>query len=153
MLQQDVTWGDLKEIHRLSKGMPAGSNPDDILADPKMLALSKTKGDDEFFYDISPEEAEELRKIRDEYDVDKLPGTVSVTISRTGEVLELVKTTEDNLYIRDEGEWYPIDPDQDEPRVFDQTLADVSEDFVEYWDRLRSQEAKTTKEVIQDYLV
>lgn len=153
MLEQDVTWGQLKEIHRSSAGLPAGSNPDDVLADPEMLALSKTKGDDEFYFDISPETAASLKAIRDEYDFDNVPGTVSVTISRTGEVLELIKTTENDVLIREDGQWYVLNPDDDEPRVFDQTLADVSEDFVEYWDRLRSQDAKITKEVIQDYLV
>jgi hypothetical protein len=151
MLEQDVTWGDLKAIHR--QALVTGSHPDDILANPEMLALSKTKGDDEFYFDISPETAATLKQIRDENDPEKVPGTVSVTISRTGEVLELVKTTDENVLVRHKGHWYPVQPDQDEPRIFDQTLADVSEDFVEYWDRLRSQDAKITKEVIQDYLV
>lgn len=153
MLEQDVTWGQLRAIHRSSVGIPAGANPDDILADPEMLALSKTKGDDEYYFDISPETAANLKAIRAEYDYENLPGTVSVTISRTGEVLELIKTTDTDVLIRDGGAWYVVHPDTDEPRVFDQTLADVSEDFVEYWDRLRSQEAEITKEVIQDYLV
>jgi hypothetical protein len=150
-LEKDVTWGDLKEIHRIA--LVKGPHPDDILSDPEMLALSKTKDDDEYFYDISPEEAQELKEIRDRYDPEKIPGTISVTISQNGEVLELVKETDHNLYVREEGGWYVVQPDQGEPRIFDQTLADVSEDFVEYWDRLRVNEAKITKEVIQDYLV
>lgn len=151
MLEKDVTWGELKAIHR--RALVSGSHPDDILADPKELELSRTKGDDEYFYDLSPEEIEEFKAIRAEYDFENIPGTVSVTISRTGEVLELVKTTENDVLVREDGTWYVVRPDQDEPRVFDQTLADVSEDFVEYWDRLRAQDAKITKEVIQEYLV
>lgn len=151
MLEQDVTWGDLREIHRMSMGLPG--NPDDVLADPEMMALSRTKGDSEYYFDISPEAAASFKALRAEYDYENIPGTVSVTISRTGEVLELIKTTDTDVLLREDGNWYPIHPDTDEPRVFDQTLADVSEDFVEYWDRLRDQGAPITKEVIQDYLV
>lgn len=153
MLEQSVTWGELREIHRKSAGLPAGSNPDDLLADPAILAESRTKKDDEFYFDIPEETAALFRQMRSDADYENMPGTVSVTISRTGEILELVKTTEDNLLVREDGTWWPIHADDDEPRVFDQTLADVSEDFVEYWDRLRVAEAPITKEVIQDYLV
>lgn len=150
MLDRDVTWGQLRAIHVRSAGVP---NPDDLLSDPETLEKSKGKADDEYVFDLTPEEIEAYKKIRESDDFDNVPGTVSVTISRNGEPLELIKTTDHDVLVREQGEWYVVHPDADEPRIFDQTLADVSEDFVEYWDRLKSQDAKITKETIQDYLV
>lgn len=154
MLSKDVTWGELRALHDLNVSS-GGAIPDDILMDnPEALELSKTKADDEYYFDLTDEEKATYAKIRADDDYDALPGTVSVTISQSGEILELVKVTDDGrLLVREDKRWYPVSPEQDEPRIHDQTLADVSEDFVEYYDRLRAAGAEITKEVMQDYAV
>lgn len=155
MLRRDVTWGDLRAIHE--DAVRAGvSSPEDILSDPEIMEESKKKRDDEYYYDITDEEAQEFKDIDAENDIDAQPGTVSVTISRTGEVLELIKVLDNDggdLYVREQETWALVYPDQDEPRIFDQTLANVESKFVEYWDRLKDRNVKVTKETIQNYLV
>lgn len=153
MLSRDVTWGELRELHQLNT-RSGGGIPDDVLSDPEVRAKSRGKADDEFYFDLTEEEIAQYKKDREENDIDSLPGTVSVTISQSGEILELVKVTDDGrLFVREDKAWYLVTPEQDEPRIHDQTLADVSEDFVEYYDRLRAAKAEITKEVMQDYAV
>lgn len=50
------------------------------------------------------------------------------------QVLELVKSDETGMYIRDNGTWMPINPDDDNPRVWDRILIDVTEDAAELYD-------------------
>lgn len=52
------------------------------------------------------------------------------------QVLELVKSDETGMYIRDNGEWMPINPDDDNPRVWDRILIDVTEDAAELYDSI-----------------
>jgi broad specificity phosphatase PhoE len=153
MLSRDVTWGELRELHQLNT-RTGGGIPDDVLADPDARERSRGKADDDFYFDLSEEEIAAYKQAREENDIDSLPGTVSVTISQQGEILELVKVTDDGrLFVREDKGWYLVGPDQDEPRIHDQTLANVSEDFVEYYDRLRAAKAEITKEVMQEYAV
>lgn len=153
MLNRDVTWGELRQIHSQA-AQQEGFIPDDLLADPEVQRQSEGKSDDDFVFNLSDEEKAFYTGLREEYDIDNREGTVSVTISDTGEILELIKDVDDlGLFVREDGDWVQVDPDQEDPRIFDQTLADVDESFVEYWDRLKAQNAPITKEVIQDYLV
>lgn len=153
MLSRDVTWGELRQIHDHAV-QQGGFFADDILADPEKRLEAQGKADDDFYFDLTPEEQGFYTDLRGEYDIDNREGTVSVTISDIGEILELIKVVDDlGIFIRDQGEWWEVDPEEENPRIFDQTLADVDESFVEYWDRLKAENAPITKEVIQDYLV
>lgn len=153
MLNRDVTWGDLRKIHAQAV-LDGGYIPDDLLADPEDMARSKEKADDEYYFDLSDEEKAYYKDSAEKWDIENREGTVSVTISDIGEILELIKVVDDlGLFVREQGGWWSVDPEQEEPRIFDQTLADVDESFVEYWDRLKTENAPITKEVIQDYLV
>lgn len=153
MLSRDVTWGELRQIHDYAT-QQGGFFPDDILADPEKRLEAQGKSDDDFYFDLTPDEIGFYTDLRGEYDIDNREGTLSVTISDIGEILELIKDVDDlGLFFREQGDWWAVDPDVEDPRIFDQTLADVDESFVEYWDRLKAQNAPITKEVIQDYLV
>lgn len=153
MLSKDVTWGELRALHQLNV-RSGGGITDDILADPEELAKSKGKADDDYYFDLTDEEIAQSKALKAEFDYDNLPGTVSVTISRTGEVLELIKVLDSGiLLIRTNKKWVEADSETEIPRVHEQTLADVSEDFVEYYDRLREAGAEITKEVMQDYAI
>jgi hypothetical protein len=153
MIQRDATWGDLRSIHNAVKAS-GGFSADDLLSDPEIMDKSIGKDDNEFFFDLSDEDKAFYKSLREEFDIDKRNGTYSVTISDDGTVLELIKTLDDgSIYARREGVWFPIDPDDEDSNIFDQTLVDVSDNLVEYWDRLKEAEATITKEAIQDYLV
>lgn len=54
-------------------------------------------------------------------------------------VLELVKSDETGMYIRDNGTWWAIDPDADNPRVWDRVIIDVREDAAELFDKLEAE--------------
>lgn len=154
MWNRDVTWGDLRAFHEEMRNSGAQS-PDDFLSNPKVWELSLSKEDHEYVYDISDEDAAALKALREEDNIEAKPGIVSVTVSRTGEILELIKVTEDEgrMYVREQRMWAEVTPDSDEPRIHDQTLQDVDERFVEYWDRLKEKGATITKDIVQHYAV
>lgn len=152
MWNRDTTWGELRAFHEQMRTTGAQS-PDDYLSNPKIWDLSLSKEDHEYVWDISEEQAAKLEAQRLEDDIEAEPGIVSVTVSDTGEILELIKVTEDEgrMYVREQRMWAEVLPEQDEPRIYDQNLQDVDEKFVEYWDRLKDKGAIITKDIVQHY--
>lgn len=152
MIRKDVTWGDLRSIHN-NASASGGYNPDDLLADPKIMDESLDKDDDEYYYDLSDKEKEFYKSLDEEADIDARKGTYSVTITDDGNVLELVKILEDgSMFARRQGMWLEIGPDDPAPTIFDQTMEEVTDNLVPYWDRLKEAQAPINSEAIQDFL-
>lgn len=61
---------------------------------------------------------------------------VTVKDDDENEILELVKSDPDGMFIRDNHEWLKIDPDADNDRVWDRVIFDVTPDAVDIFDKL-----------------
>lgn len=53
-------------------------------------------------------------------------------------ILELVRSDETGMYIRDNHEWAPIDPEADNDRVWDRVIVDVTPEAAEVFDRVQA---------------
>lgn len=60
---------------------------------------------------------------------------LTVTDEDENEVLELVRSDETGMYIRDSAEWVPFNTDDDNPRVWDRILIDVTVDAAQIFDQ------------------
>jgi len=78
--------------------------------------------------------------------------TVAFTVSDDGEVLELIKSNADGVFVRDNGDWTPVNPDEDQPTIDDQEWIDVNPDeAVAFWDKQQSSESAVTRDDILKY--
>lgn len=59
---------------------------------------------------------------------------LTVSDDDENEVLELVRSDETGMYVRDDGSWVSIDPEADDPRVWDRIIIDVKETAVPVYD-------------------
>jgi hypothetical protein len=77
-----------------------------------------------------------------------------LTISDQDEstVLELVWVAGENYFIRDNGTWLPINPDDDNPRIWDVEIVDVTSEAAREFDAAELENALDIKrEMFEDY--
>lgn len=65
--------------------------------------------------------------------------TISITVDKSGNVLELVRTdSEGELYFREAGEWVQVGENDEAPTIFDQSIIDIdledADRAIEYYD-------------------
>lgn len=66
--------------------------------------------------------------------------TLCVTVDDDENVLELIYSNADGIYVRDTGEWTLVDTDIDQPTIDDQFWVDVTPDFVAVFDGMMQTE-------------
>lgn len=66
-------------------------------------------------------------------------------------VLELVRSDEVGMYIRDNGTWVRIDPNADNPRVWDRVIVDVTDRAVDVYDIAESSNSPITATQFRKY--
>lgn len=75
--------------------------------------------------------------------------SLCATIDSDGNVLELIYSNADGIYIRDGGQWTLVDTDTDQPTIDDQEWFDVTQDFIPVYDELmQTQDAITRDDVV-----
>lgn len=67
-------------------------------------------------------------------------------------VLELVWVSGEHYHIRDNGTWFPVDPDAENDRIWDRVIVDVSADAAQEFDLAeRENPLDITREQFEDY--
>ena len=83
---------------------------------------------------------------------DKSPdASLCATVDEDGNVLELIYSNRDGIYIRDTGEWSLIDTSVSQPTVDDQEWFDVVPDFVTVFDGMIASEDGISRDDIVKY--
>ena len=66
-------------------------------------------------------------------------------------VLELVRSDESGMYVREDGDWTQINPEDDNERVWDRIIIDVTPEAVPVFDAADEQ-GEVTADMFNDYL-
>ncbi len=78
----------------------------------------------------------------------------SLSVEDDGTVLGLSETDEEgDTFIREDGEWIEVDPEEDDPRVYGPSFEYVSEEAVELYDKLSEGDKSHTLENYKDVRV
>lgn len=144
MLKPNVTWGEVRKIHRKAKEQGI-STPDDILANPAVAESSVGYSDSDYVY---PEAAQAVQDVPTMY-------LHYVTSDDSGvQVLALIRVgpEEGTMEFRRTGEWVNIGPDDENPRVDDRSLDPVGADFVEFWDTEFEKKATKLMSDLHDWI-
>ena len=90
--------------------------------------------------------------------VEDTPGTYSgphiyITLDEQdqNQVLELVRSDDDGMFIRDNESWVPINIEDDNPRVWDRVIVDLTENAVQAYDEAESEGKPITADMFTGY--
>lgn len=75
--------------------------------------------------------------------------TLAATVDDNENVLELIYSNKDGIYVRENGAWTPVDLDIDQPTIDDQEWFDVKLDFIPVYDNL----SETSDSIARDEVV
>jgi hypothetical protein len=78
---------------------------------------------------------------------------LTVSDQDENEVLELVRVDETGMYVRDAESWVPINPDDDNPRVWDRIIIDLTESAVPVFDSAETSDAPITADLFSGHLL
>lgn len=79
-----------------------------------------------------------------EAEVATLEPTLAFTIDDDENVVELIRSDESGVSVRESGDWVPVNTDEDQPSIDDLEWLDVTEAAIEFWDT-QSEEAGAVK--------
>jgi hypothetical protein len=85
-------------------------------------------------------------------EVAEVPETVAFTIDDDGNVLELIRSATDGVFVREDGDWVPVDADEEQPTIDDMEWADTTRRGIAFWDSLDEDERDITRDKIEKYL-
>ena len=77
--------------------------------------------------------------------------TIAFTIDEDGSVLELIMSSADGVFIRENGGWTEVNTDQEQPTIDDQEWLDTTEAGVSFWDSLSEDERDIDREAVLEY--
>lgn len=77
--------------------------------------------------------------------------SLCATIDEDGNVLELIYSNADGIYVRDNGEWTLVDTSVDQPTIDDQEWFDVTPEFISAYDGLMQTEDGITRDQVVPY--
>jgi hypothetical protein len=78
---------------------------------------------------------------------------LSFTLDENDAVLELVEQQEDGLFVRDNGDWAPVDTAAEQPTIFDLEWVDVNDEALDFWDKAQTEDSDVTRSEIEQYLI
>lgn len=77
--------------------------------------------------------------------------TVAFTVDDEDNVLELILSNADGIFIRENRGWAPVNGEQEQPTIDDQEWLETDQAGVEYWDSLSEDERDLTREAVLKY--
>lgn len=77
--------------------------------------------------------------------------SLAATVDAEENVLELIFSNADGIYVRENREWSLVDADQDQPTIDDQEWYDVTPDFVTAFDDMIESEDSISRDVLVKY--
>ena len=158
MLLPTTTWGQLREIalQDIKNGTQSSDNL--LLRNPELLTKGSSKKNEDYFW---PEEAKLFLEAMGE-DPEAITAAGSpeeepesplyFTVDDDGNVLELIKSEEESLSIRVDGEWVDISSEDEFPTVYEQTMKPATDDSVGAWDSELESNDQLKLEDIRDYI-
>lgn len=150
MLSRDVTWGDMKSVHRGNFGSNTVLSIDH-LADRDILKMGYFKHDDEFYYELDRASVVQARLER--WPRRPSPGEheeLFITMNAAGTVLlVLVLVNDERFYYRKEAEWVYIGPGDDLPGFDEYLLVAVTKRVVDFFDYAEANEFDLIEESIR----
>lgn len=75
--------------------------------------------------------------------------TLAFTVDDDGNVLELIRSDAEGVFVRENGDWSPVDTAADQPTVDDLEWLDATPGAVEFWDGLTDTENVTRESVLE----
>ena len=79
--------------------------------------------------------------------------TLAATVDDEGNVLELIYSNRDGVYVRDNGTWSLIDDNEQQPTIDDQEWLEVTPDFVPAFDDMMQTQDTVSREDAAKYAV
>ncbi|MBG6183055.1 hypothetical protein IWX65_001002 [Arthrobacter sp. CAN_A214] len=150
VLSLDVTWGDMKSVHRYNFGSDTVLSIDH-LADRDILKLGYFKHDDEFYYEMDPASVVQARLER--WPRRPSPGDHEeffVTMNAAGTVLlVLVLVNGERFYYRNEAEWVYIGPGDNVVGFDEYSLVAVAGRVVDFFDYAEANEFGLIEESVE----
>ena len=77
--------------------------------------------------------------------------TLAVTIDDDDNVLELIYSNADGIYVRDNGEWTLANSEEEQPTIDDQFWVDVTPEFIAVYDQLMQSQDGIVREDAAPY--
>lgn len=75
------------------------------------------------------------------------------TVGEDDQVLELLEQQEDGLFVRDNGDWAPVDTSAEQPTIFDVEWIDVSEEALDFWDKAQTEDSEVGRTEVEQYII
>jgi len=78
--------------------------------------------------------------------------TIAFTIDDDGNVLELIRSNAEGVFIREDGDWAEVDIEDEQPTIDDMEWADTNRRGIAFWDSLDEDEREVTRDQVEKYL-
>lgn len=82
---------------------------------------------------------------------EEIAETIAFTVDEDGSVKELIRSDAEGVAIRENGDWAPVNLDEDQPTIDDLEWVDTTRRGVAFWDSLDEDEKELTREQIEKY--
>lgn len=82
---------------------------------------------------------------------EEIAETIAFTVDEDGSVKELIRSDTEGVAIREDGDWSPVNIDEDQPTIDDLEWVDTTRRGVAFWDSLDEDEKELTREQIEKY--
>lgn len=83
--------------------------------------------------------------------VDQPDVTFSFTIDDDGNILELIKSDDEGVWVRENGDWILTDSNDPNDTIWDKEWLDVSEDAIKFWDESQNDEEPISRDRVVKY--
>lgn len=90
---------------------------------------------------------------KSESEAGTLEPTIAFTVDDDGNVAELIKSDETGIFIRENGDWSPVDTDKPQPTIDDLEWLDVNDDALKFWDDEGENSDAVTREDVLKYAI
>lgn len=82
---------------------------------------------------------------------EEIAETIAFTVDEDGSVKELIRSDAEGVAVREDGDWSPVNVDEDQPTIDDLEWVDTTRRGVAFWDSLDEDEKELTREQIEKY--
>lgn len=90
--------------------------------------------------------------VRSDSEAGTLEPTIAFTVDDQDNVLELIKSDDTGVFVRENADWTPVDTDTEQPTIDDQEWLDVNEaEATAFWDQSGGEDAAITREDVLEY--
>ena len=80
--------------------------------------------------------------------------TIAFTVDDEDNVLELIRSDAEGLFIREASDWTPVNMDEEQPTIDDQIWLDATPEAIMFWDGLVNESDRDlTREQVREYTV